>query len=231
MAGIELADAEWVLYEDLEQCIAVPRPARCPSCHHFSQFTLVAHATVLAGKEIEVMARCGFDGCKRGFVCSYTTDHKLLRVAPMHVVPPIIPDTVRGISQLFEEIYSQAEFALAAGLNHIAGPGYRKAFEFLVKDYAIAKIETSPDFMSKKKAIIAAPVTSVLQQYYSENLRLQELSKRVLWLGNDETHYMRKWEEHDIRDLISLIKVVLNWIDSEYIAESAFASMPRPSSS
>ena len=38
----------------------------------------------------------------------------------------------------FVEIYHQAEKAEALGLTELCGIGYRKALEFLVKDYAIS---------------------------------------------------------------------------------------------
>lgn len=43
------------------------------------------------------------------------------------------------LSPKFVEIYHQAEQAENAGLSELCGIGYRKAIEFLVKDYAIAQ--------------------------------------------------------------------------------------------
>lgn len=34
-----------------------------------------------------------------------------------------------------------------------------------------------------------------------------------MWLGNDETHYVRRWEEKDLSDLKRLISMTVSWID------------------
>lgn len=45
---------------------------------------------------------------------------------------------IKDLSPNFVKIYHQAEQAENTGLSDICGLGYRKALEFLVKDYAIA---------------------------------------------------------------------------------------------
>jgi hypothetical protein len=45
------------------------------------------------------------------------------------------------------------------------------------------------------------------------------MAERATWLGNDETHYVRKWEDKDINDLKILIKVTLHWIEMELLTE------------
>jgi hypothetical protein len=44
---------------------------------------------------------------------------------------------IRGISPDYCEIYNQAHKAEQANLELVAGPGYRKALEFLIKDYLL----------------------------------------------------------------------------------------------
>jgi hypothetical protein len=53
------------------------------------------------------------------------------------------------------------------------------------------------------------------------------MAKRAAWLGNDETHYVRKWEDHDLEDLKSLIKVTGNWIEMEAITKKYIGDMPH----
>lgn len=40
-----------------------------------------------------------------------------------------------------------------------------------------------------------------------------------MWLGNDETHYVRKWEASDISDLKMLIDLTAHWMTSELLTE------------
>ena len=49
--------------------------------------------------------------------------------------------------------------------------------------------------------------------------------KRAVWLGNDETHYVRKWEDKDISDLKRLIKLTVNWIENNLLTQDYMSTM------
>lgn len=42
----------------------------------------------------------------------------------------------------------------------------------------------------------------------------------AVWLGNDETHYYRRWEDKDINDLKLLIKLTANWIEIKELTKN-----------
>lgn len=48
-----------------------------------------------------------------------------------------------------------------------------------------------------------------------DNPKIKEIAKRATWLGNDETHYFRKWEDKDLNDLKKLIEIVVYFISME----------------
>jgi hypothetical protein len=52
------------------------------------------------------------------------------------------------------------------------------------------------------------------------------MDKRAAWLGNDETHYVRKWEDKDLNDQKSLIEVTVHWIEMEAITNKILSEMP-----
>jgi hypothetical protein len=57
-------------------------------------------------------------------------------------------------------------------------------------------------------------------------------AKLATWLGNDETHYIRKWEDKDINDLKILIRLTVNWIDNVLLTQKYLKEMtPTPRSS
>ena len=60
-----------------------------------------------------------------------------------------------------------------------------------------------------------------------DETRIKSCAKRAAWLGNDETHYTRKWEEKDINDLKSLINMTVNWIDLVIESDKYLTSMPE----
>jgi len=45
-------------------------------------------------------------------------------------------------------------------------------------------------------------------------------------LGNDETHYLRVWENHDIEDLKKLILLTLRWLEYALLSDQYFNEMP-----
>ena len=46
--------------------------------------------------------------------------------------------------------------------------------------------------------------------------------------GNDETHYVRKWEGKDINDLKKLISMTIAWIEIEQLTVDLAKEMPEP---
>ena len=105
------------------------------------------------------------------------------------------------------------------GMHQIAGPGYRKAFEFLVKDYA-------KSLQPSRASEIESKFSGAVVNEFIADARIQAVAKRSLWLGNDETHYMRKWTDHDVSDLVVLIKLTASWIEIDHLSKSYVESMP-----
>lgn len=112
----------------------------------------------------------------------------------------------------------QAEIAESQRLYRICGVGYRKALEFLVKDYLRRK---NPDDSDK---ILAEPLGSCIRKL--DDPRIKVLAERSVWIGNDETHYVRKHDDLDLEDMKRFIKAMLNYIESELAFEEAEA-IPR----
>ena len=55
---------------------------------------------------------------------------------------------------------------------------------------------------------------------------VQNVAERCLWLGNDETHYLRKWADRDVDDLVGLIKLAMHWIEIDHLSKSCVKEMP-----
>jgi hypothetical protein len=89
----------------------------------------------------------------------------------------------------------------------------------LIKDYAKSLTPEKGKDIEKKFA------GAVVDEYIADK-RIQAAAKRALWLGNDETHYLKKWESHDIEDLIVLIKLTTDWIDIEQLSKKYVREMP-----
>ena len=53
------------------------------------------------------------------------------------------------------------------------------------------------------------------------------MATRASWLGNDETHYQRKWEDQDLEDLKKVLQLTVHWISMEELTESVIKKMPQ----
>lgn len=204
----------------------------CPHCHHavspkFIAATLNAKADE-KGTVLDIAFKCTRHDCSRLFIGIYkrTTsqgeqmirDFKFQKSVPLNYISPDIPDEVKAISPAFESIFGQASVAEASGLDEIAGVGYRKALEFLIKDYCIYKNNTESES-------IKSLLLGVVIDKYVDDINLKACAKRAAWLGNDETHYVRKWENKDINDLKILIELTSGWVRNNILTEKYMAEM------
>lgn len=142
---------------------------------------------------------------------------------PQYTDKDLLRDAIiEKISQEFIKIYNQAQIAEQLKLDKISGMAYRKALEFLIKDFAIYK---NPDDEHKIKGC-KYRLSHCITDYYDKMPDVQNCAKRATWLGNDETHYTRKWKEKDITNLKELIKAILYGIKMDELVERYTTEMP-----
>lgn len=197
-------------------------PKRCPVCDLLMTANTQGASLNPSTNELQAIHLCTNEDCRSYFIAYYrkteSNDYEVRKLEPPNLTQPSFPEFVREISLKFLEIYVQAHEAKERGLDHIAGPGYRKAFEFLVKDYA-KSIDPS-----KGKEIDEAFAGKVVNEFISDT-RVQAVAKRALWVGNDEVHYIRKWVDMSVDDLINLIRLTIDWIEIERDSKSYVESM------
>lgn len=132
--------------------------------------------------------------------------------APRSARTPAFPESVKETSPTFVEIMGQVAEAEAASLDQLVGIGLRKGLEFLLKDYAS---QLQPE---KTKSIRACTLAQCIENYVADN-NIKQCAKRATWLGNDETHYERKWTSKDVNDLRILLSLCVNWIDTSLLTK------------
>ena len=86
--------------------------------------------------------------------------------------------------------------------------------EFLVKDYAIYK-------NNEKEEIIKNTWMSDCIKTYIDNEQIKTLAEKSEWIGNDETHYVRKQEDRDINDMKRFIDAMTYFISMSLIVDDA----------
>lgn len=131
-------------------------------------------------------------------------------------------EIIANISPGFIKIYNQSVFAEANNLDQIAGVGYRKALEFLIKDYLISKTTDQSQISNIKHKFLGKCINEDI-----DNPQLKIVASRATWLGNDQTHYEQLFDDKDISDLKRLIRLTVHWISLIKETEEAETIQPR----
>ena len=66
---------------------------------------------------------------------------------------------------------------------------------------------------------------TVIREFVDDQ-KIKLCAERAAWLGNDETHYERRWEGKDIEDVKTLIKLTCFWIESDLVTAKYTNEMP-----
>lgn len=198
-------------------------PDICPICFHKN----VVNPRYYAYKnldEAQIIFQCASEKCQSLFIGYYkrsfhNSDLTLVSLKPKNIQKEIFPQKVQECSKEFVKIYNQAKTAEDFELDEIAGVGYRKALEFLIKDYLI-QIDAQKEDEIKKMFLGKCIQDNI------DDPKIKACAERAAWLGNDETHYMREWNDKDINDLKTLIKMTTNWIENSLLTEAYLKTMP-----
>lgn len=206
-------------------------PDTCPICHHAieAKFQDLAHVVPDDAPWLELVFQCPREKCQHFFISRYagqggirgaSSHYAFTGSLPFEPHEPEFSETLTTISPKFCAISNEAQNAEQQGWTLIAGPGYRKALEFLVKDYLC---RLRPADAEKIKAMQLA---ACIANFVDEG-RVKAVAARAAWLGNDETHYVRKWEDKDLEDLKKLLHLTVLWIEMQELTESVVKEMPE----
>lgn len=199
--------------------VEIPLPDRCPNCDAVGYHYLVSLAQN-PESPIQYDALFYCNGCHDFFQISYvdplgTNDTELLvRKTYGSIQEETFSLSLSTLSPEFVETFHDAEAAERSHRLKIVGPGYRKALEYLVKDYAI---HLHPE---DEVNIGKIPLAQVIKEYI-DHPQIQALSKGSSWLGNDHTHTVKKHESYTLADLKRFVIAVAKYIDLELTVEEA----------
>ena len=225
---MELAVSAYDLSGNATEILLKEIPDTCPRCHRAIH---PKHSSVSFTRErntSQTVFRCVHHGCQELFIGNYadtfskTNLGKLIftlkSITPISAKSSDFPHTVQAISPSFVEIHNQAIVAESHNLSQLVGVGLRKSLEFLIKDFALSE---HPEQADKIRDMLLGPC---ITQYVSEP-NIKECARRAAWLGNDETHYTRRWENKDIDDLKLLVRLTVNWIDNSILTKKYIHEM------
>ncbi len=204
-------------------------PDECPICHSRVD-PAIRHVAKMdkenRSAEIRVCYRCPSQRCQELFVGYYRHSvggsvsnlYKLSRTAPRQPKQLEFSEEITSLSPSFVEIYNQGLAAESSGLHQVVGIALRKALEFLIKDFLI---DQNPE---KKEDIEKLFLGRCIKKYVNDQ-NIKQCAERAIWLGNDEAHYIRKWEDKDIGDMKTLVRLTVNWIESNLLTQRYISEM------
>lgn len=210
--------------------IQIQEISECPMCKHAIKPVIINSAIFEAShNEFKLSITNLCKACNNTFIAQYKLDKpdnsgrfyssNFEYSAPNKFIKKNFDDLINKVSPNFVNIYNQALAAESQELDEIAGIGYRKALEFLIKDFLISKY---PD---EKEDIEKTLLGSCINKYI-ENPQLKTAASRAVWLGNDQTHYIQKFTDKDINDLKRLISLTVHWISMILETEEAATIEP-----
>lgn len=192
---------------------------KCPLCHVALRPQVLS--AFLYNDKIYAIDSC--PACDGVFFVTYAEkkdQYCIDRIMPQKFESTDIPASIKEMSPSFSNIFAQAQRAEENGLSEICGLGYRRALEFLVKDYLC---HSDPDHADEIKRQPLGPCISSRIR----DQRIKILAERATWIGNDETHYIRKHESLDVQDMKRFIHAMIPFIESEFAFEDALKIEPQ----
>lgn len=184
-------------------------PDTCPHCGKNMEPEQVSDIYNKVSKAVALIFRCPINECHKYFILEYSVTktsvgtigsfEQLIEYSYNGFQEPAISKNIKNLSPVFSDTFIEASIAETKRLTNISGIAYRKAFEFLVKDFA------SYQNPAKDEAIKANSLNNVIDMFYKEMPMIKELLHITRRIGNDETHYYREFTDIDIKDLKKLI--------------------------
>jgi len=194
---------------------------KCIHCHKWIE-TQPLHFLKINSNEVNIFLKCKL--CKESFIWYarvipwYHDKYRINSFSKWTWEIKEFSDIINDLSESFVSIYWEAEIAENEDLLEICWVWYRKSLEFLIKDFLI---KNNPEDEEKIKNKF---LWKCIEEYI-DNKKIKEMAKRAVWLWNDETHYIRKWENKDLNDLKRMIDITVHYIIMEIESDSIIEDM------
>ena len=224
-SGYNLPDNNYIVqYKEISQC---------PVCKATIEPVVLAERVLPIrdsyGVRLALLCLCKV--CTNSFVTQYSEDQAVLSnrkdypqdslyfslleySSPDKYVTVPIDKDITDLSPNFAESHIQAQQAEHYGLDQVAGLAYRKALEFLIKDFLARK---NPE----KRQIYENAFLGECIESHTENEYLKNAARGAMWLCEDQRYYLRHYEVIDINHLKKYIDATVHWIKMILITDEA----------
>lgn len=191
----------------------------CPHCGKVVEFTQRTSTVIPISNQynnfeknsafltLALYSKC----CKSIFFANYlfkpsTQDFEFISIYPTPTASEVTSN-LKELSPRFVKLYSDSVEAYNNNAFELAGSGFRNSLEILIKDFAIIKLKIDENEVTKKS------LKESIDLYISDS-SIKQFANGVRLLGNDHTHYVRKYQDFDSTDLLTFVKACINHIDA-----------------
>ena len=185
------------------------KPAQCPHCGICCDplilgSTFISPFTAKPPQFVFLIFQC--TACKKLFTATYEVTNGKSHICCMTPFKPLVfvDELIEKTSPRFIEVYNQAIRAKENGDLNLAAVGYRSALEILIKDYAIN------DLHEPSEKVVKLDLFHAISNYLSSDT--VNAADVVRILGNDHTHYERKYPELDFKVLQEYMDIFIHSI-------------------
>lgn len=197
--------------DDVYEFATVDFPFVCPHCEIVNRPQFVQKSSVRKD-EIEAYLHLHYMNCCDKYLYSLLVkEDGVYKLAHVHPTPTgvFVADELQKLSPLFVRLYKGARLADEQGFDELAGSGYRNALEVLIKDYAIQLLKQPEDEVSQKS------LAKAIRSYLDSPLLINGADV-VRLIGNDFTHYERKFDRVGLDELRQYLHLVMERIADNY---------------
>lgn len=192
----------------VEKIYTVPKLGQCPHCNkEIAPYVISTSEADLETRTFAVMAQCPY--CSRYFTMAYKLPFGTKVPEPIIYKHSIkkrekeLPKELSEISPRFVKIYNEALIAEENDLSELVGVGFKKAIEFLIRDYLIKFKKEN------EKEVLEQPLKDIMGKISDH--RVTQLTATYKWL-NSCNFCNRTFDEKDVQEMKKFINVI-----SEYI--------------
>ena len=185
------------------------KPAQCPHCGICCDplilgSTFISPFTAKPPQFVFLIFQC--TACKKLFTATYEVTNGKSHICCMTPFKPLVfvDELIEKTSPRFIEVYNQAIRAKENGDLNLAAVGYRSALEILIKDYAIN------DLHEPSEKVVKLDLFHASSNYLSSDTGNAADGGRIV--GNDHTHYERKYPELDFKVLQEYMDIFIHSI-------------------
>lgn len=206
--------------------VFVHEPNVCPHCHITINPTYVGNNLSKDTDGVECFITswgCTNSSCLKVFIALYKFTNDSFEFSRYLNGLPKGPDWPKPLLDLksgdideegnpspskFIKTYLQSLVAENSGLDELAGMGYRKSIEYLVKDWAIQNKPEDIEIIKGKW------LGQIITDYFAGDLK--DILERATWLGNDQSHYNKLFDDYNLEDLKELIGLIMVELDRQF---------------